>query len=121
MKKIISLLSFLAVFSSPIIAAEKDYKMCSITGYLEGINEKFVTGIAARIIMETGVLEEKKGNFQVDPICSALWEKGARIGKADLIRGKYNWKNHDEMRLGVDANKFKAKVYDAVISSMNYK
>tara|TARA_B100000686_G_scaffold202154_1_gene209155 strand:+ start:1239 stop:1598 length:360 start_codon:yes stop_codon:yes gene_type:complete len=117
MKKLLLILVLVA-FSNPSIAAEKDYTMCSITGYLIGNEEKFVAGIAMRIITETGVLETKRGTFQVDPICDALMEKGIRIGKADLKRGRYNLKNMDEMRIGVDAGKFKDKVYDVTISGM---
>jgi len=117
MKKLLLIL-VLVVFSNSSIAADKDYTMCSITGYLVGNEEKFVAGIATRIIMETGILETERGTFKVDPICDALMEKGIRIGKADLKRGKYNHKNMDEMRLGVDASKFKDKVYDVTISGM---
>jgi hypothetical protein len=120
MKKIIFSLLLLVVFSSSSIAAEKDYKMCSITGFLLGEKEKFIAGVAMRIVIKNGFLQ-KEGRSEVDPICDALMEKAVKMGAAYFKRGRFSPKEPDELRLGVEAIKFANKVYDAAISKIDYK
>jgi hypothetical protein len=119
MKKIIFSILFLAIFSSPSIAAEIDYKMCSIAGFLSGDREKFVASVAMRILSKKGLMR-KQGSHGADPKCQALWEKAHKLGVAHFIRGRYDFiNNNDEALLGADANDFADEIRDAVISNMN--
>ena len=48
MKKLL-LIFVLAAFSSPSIAADKDYTMCSTWGYFMGHGDKFLEGLAGHV------------------------------------------------------------------------
>ena len=112
MKKIIFSFLFLAVFSSSSIAAEKDYKICSIAGFFWGTQQKFLHGVAFRIL----------GKQQIsigDPICDAAWKKGIEI--AEHFSKSSQARNVLDKVILDQAVGFQTQVYDAVISNMNYK
>lgn len=44
-----------------------------------------------------------------------------KVGEEDHKRGKLNWKERDKFTIAVDANKFADKIYNAVVSNMDYK
>jgi len=112
MKKIIFSLLLLAVFSSSSIAAEKDYKICSIAGYFWGTKQDFLQGVASHI----------KGKQHIsldDPICNAAWKNGNEIAKNFAKSGKL--RNETDVTVYQQASKFESQVYAAVISNINYK
>ena len=120
MKKIILSFLLLVAFSSSSISAEKGYKMCSIAGYLDGVKKEFMYGVAMRIVMEKELMN-KEGTNAIDPICETLYEKAQDAGATDLKRGKYNFKFIDEVKLASEVNIFSNRVYDAIISNVNWK
>jgi hypothetical protein len=120
MKKIILSFLLLIAFSSSSFSAEKDYKMCSIAGYFDGAKKEFMFGIAMRIVMEKKLMN-KEGTNATDHICETLYEKAQDTGVADLKRGKYNFKFVDEVKLASEVNIFSNKVYDSIISNINWE
>src|SRR4051794_9770785 len=80
-KKWLSLI-FLAAFSSPgfaaekdhkpVAKAEKDYKICTVGGYYSGTDDKFLAGLATHMAQKRNILH--------DPICGALWRNAYKIG-----------------------------------------
>ena len=120
MKKIILSFLLLVAFSSSSFSAEKDYKMCSIAGYFDGAKKEFMYGIAMRIVTDKKLMN-KEGTNATDPICEALYEKAQDTGVADLKRGKYKIKFIDEVKLATEVNIFSNKVYDVIISSINWE
>ena len=62
--------------------------------------------------------QTKNDGLQNDPVCVALMEKAERIGKADLKRGKFNWKNIPERDVGFKASSFKLDVYRSILSGI---
>ena len=111
MKKIIFFFLLLAVFSSSSIAAEKDYKICSIGGFFSGSGKMFLSGLALHIRVKQIDLDE--------PICAAAWKKAIAIGLHFSNTGKFS--NQTDRTVGSQAATFKSQVYDAVISNINYK
>ena len=63
----------------------------------------------------------KEGTNATDTICEALYEKAQDTGVADLKRGKYKIKFIDEVKLATEVNVFSNKVYDVIISSINWE
>jgi hypothetical protein len=120
MKKIILSFLLLIAFSSSSFSAEKDYKMCSIAGYFDGAKKEFMFGIAMRIVMEKKLMN-KEGTNGTDSICETLYQKAQDTGVADLKRGKYNFKFVDEVKLASEVNIFSNKVYDSIISNINWE
>ena len=119
MKKIILSFLLLVAFSSSSFSAEKSYKMCRIAGYFDGAKKEFMYGIAMRIVMEKKLMN-KEGTNATDPICETLYEKAQDTGVADLKRGKYKIKFIDEVNLATEVSIFSNKVYDVIISSINW-
>lgn len=119
MKKIILSFLLLVAFSSSSFSAERSYKMCSIAGYFDGAKKEFMYGIAMRIVMEKKLMN-KEGTNATDPICETLYEKAQDTGVADLKRGKYKIKFIDEVKLATEVSIFSNKVYDVIISSINW-
>ena len=119
MKKIILSFLLLIVFSSSSFSAEKGYKMCSIAGYLDGAKKEFMYGIAMRIVTDKKLMNKESTNA-TDPICETLYEKAQDMGVADLKRGKYKIKFIDEIKLATEVNIFSNKVYDVIISNINW-
>jgi len=112
MRKIIFSFLLLAVFSSSSIAAEKDYKICSIAGYFWGTKQDFLQGVASHI----------KGKQHIsldDPICAAAWKNAVETGENFSSTGKI--RNQADRTVIKQAATFQSQVYDAVISNMNYK
>jgi len=120
MKKIILSFLLLIAFSSSSFSAEKDYKMCSIAGYFDGAKKEFMFGIAMRIVMKKKLMN-KEGTNATDSICETLYQKAQDTGVADLKRGKYNFKFVDEVKLASEVNIFSNKVYDSIISNINWE
>jgi len=110
MKKIIFSLLFLAVFSSSSIAAEKDYKICSIGGYFVGAENMFLSDLAAHIMIKQLAIN--------DPICTAAWKNAIDIGKRHAWTGKI--KTEEEVIIMQQAVEFQSQVYDAITSNMDY-
>ena len=108
--KILSLLQF-AVYSISRIAAEKDYKICSIGGFFSGSGEMFLSGLALHIRVKQIDLDE--------PICAAAWKNATGIGLYFSSTGKF--RNQTDHTVGSQAATFKSQVYDTVISNMDYK
>jgi len=113
MKKVIFSVLLLSVFSSSSIAAEKDYKLCSLGGYFFGAEQNFLQGVASRIA------EKQQMNIIDDPICAAAWKNGIDVAKHLAKSSKL--RNKTDATIIQQAFKFREQVYDAVISNMNYK
>jgi len=82
-EKISFSLLLLAVFSNSSIAAEKDYKICSIEGYFLGAENMFLSDVALHI----RVKQEKLIPLN-DPTCKAMWKNAIEIGKRHAWTGK---------------------------------
>jgi hypothetical protein len=104
------LVIFFIVFSSPGIAAEEDYKFCTVGGYFSGTNDKFLSGLAAHVA--------QKKNIFGNPICNAAWENGYRIGEKLSETGKI--KEPAEREIIHQATAFSAKIYEAISSRINF-
>jgi hypothetical protein len=104
---IVALLSF----SSPsVLAAEKDYKLCSVGGFFSGANDKFQSGLAAHIA--------KKKHLIGDPICSALWENAYRIGEKLSKTGRV--KEEAEEEIVHQAQAFSERIYEAISKKLEF-
>jgi hypothetical protein len=103
-------LVFFVAFSSPSVAAEKNYKICTAGGYFAGADDKFLSGLATHMAQKKNILN--------DPICGALWRNAHKIGEIISKTGKI----HDEAEGNVvqDATEFSGKVYDVVSSKINF-
>ncbi|SEK98751.1 hypothetical protein [Nitrosovibrio tenuis] len=101
---------FFLAFSSPSIATEKDYKLCTIGGYFSGTHDKFLSGLAAHIA-------QKKNVFGT-PICNAAWENAFRIGEKLYKTGRVQ--EQAEGEIIQQAAAFSAKVYDAISARIDF-
>jgi hypothetical protein len=98
------------VFSSPSIAAEKDYKICNVGGFFSGTNDKFLSGLAAHIAQKRHILD--------DPICSALWKNASRMG--EKLSETRRVKEQAEEEIVQQASAFSEKVYEAVSAGIKF-
>jgi len=112
MKKILVSLILLVVSSSSSIAAEKDYKICSIAGYFLGYEYSFLRRVAGRVAVK------QQMDLINDPICNATWKNANEIAKNLAKLGKL--RNETDVTVYQQASKFELQVYDAIISNMNY-
>ena len=107
--------SFLVVavlgFSSAgVLAAEKDYKICTVGGFFSATHDKFQSGLAAHIA--------KKKHLIGDPICSALWDNGYRIGERLSKTGKV--KEDAEEEVVHQAAEFSEKLYETISKRIDF-
>ena len=109
MKKLLFIL-VLAVFSNSSIAADKDYKMCSIAGYFLGADELFLKGVAGQILVDQNI------SIISDPICNAAWKNGMEIAK--YMNESPQLKNKADETVFRQAYAFQRKVYKTIISVM---
>lgn len=96
-----SLISFIA-FPTSSVAAEKDYPLCTLSGYFFGSGDKFLSDLARNIA--------QKGKIFGDPICNAAWKNGYKAGENFSKTGKP--KNHAEQFVFQQAAEFRAQVSD---------
>lgn len=104
------LLIFILSFSNASLAADRDYKLCTIGGYFSGANDKFLSGLAGHIA--------KKKHFLADLICTAAWENAYRIGEKIGKTGKI--KDQADQEVVHQATEFSTKVYEAISSRINF-
>ena len=97
-------------FSSSSIAAEQDYRLCTVGGYFSGTHDKFLSGLAAHIA-------EKKKIFG-NPICNAAWENAFRIGEKLYKTGRVQ--DQAEGEIIHQAAAFSSKVYDAISARIDF-
>ncbi|MDE2365573.1 MAG: hypothetical protein KGM95_01410 [Betaproteobacteria bacterium] len=98
------------VFSTPGIANEKDYQLCTIGGYFSGTHDKFLSGLAAYVA--------KKKNVFGNPICNAAWENAYRIGEKLYKTGRVQEQAEEEIIHQAAA--FSAKVYEAISARIDF-
>ena len=98
------------IFSSPSVAADKDYKICNVGGFYSGTNDKFLSGLAAYIAQKKHILD--------DPICSALWKNASRIG--EKLSETRRVKEQAEEEIVHQANVFSEKIYESVSSGIKF-
>jgi hypothetical protein len=97
-------------FSSSSMAAEQDYRLCTVGGYFSGTQDKFLSGLAAHIA-------EKKKIFG-NPICNAAWENAFRIGEKLYKTGRVQ--DQAEGEIIHQAAAFSSKVYDAISARIDF-
>jgi hypothetical protein len=110
MKKILLIL-VLALFSSTGIAAEKDYKLCSIAGFLAGNGDHFELNIAMTLSMQ-------RNGSENDPICTAAHTSAYKVARRVI---RTSTVNKEEVIVMRQAGDFKKKIHEAIISIMNYR
>lgn len=104
------LIMLFIAFSSPSVAAEKDYKICNIGGFFSGTGDKFLSGLAAHVAQKKNVLR--------DPICTALWDNAYKIGEKLTKTGRV--KEEAEEEVVEQATAFGAKIYEAISSRIEF-
>ncbi|MCC2683062.1 MAG: hypothetical protein K0S36_2626 [Nitrosospira multiformis] len=97
-------------FSGPGIAAEQDYRLCTVGGYFSGTQDKFLSGLAAHIAQKKHIF----GN----PICNAAWENAFRIGEKLYKTGRIQ--DQAEGEIIHQAAAFSSKVYDAISARIDF-
>jgi hypothetical protein len=110
MKKLLLILVLVAVSSSSV-AAEKDYKICSIAGFLQGEDSSFIASVARHIM--------NKRIDMNDPVCTAAYKDAVEIGQHMSRTGKI--RNQTDKTVIFQAVDFKSELFNAVTSNMNYK
>ena len=98
---VVSLMSFTA-FPSLSTAAEKDYPLCTLSGYFLGAGDKYRSAIARNIA--------ERGKIFGDPICNAAWNNGYKAGENISKKGKPQ--NQAEQFVFQQAAEFEAQVSD---------
>jgi hypothetical protein len=93
------LISFIA-FSSPSIAAGKDYPLCTLGGYFSGSGDKLLS----ELVRNTA----QTGKIFGDPICNAAWKNGYKAGENLSKKGKPQ--NHAEQFVFQQAAEFRAQI-----------
>jgi hypothetical protein len=113
-------LIFLAAFSSPsfaaekdhkpVVKAEKDYKICTVGGYYSGTDDKFLAGLATHMAQKRNILH--------DPICGALWRNAYKIGANVTKTGAI----HDQAEeIAVkEATEFSRRIYESVSRNIDF-
>jgi hypothetical protein len=97
-------------FSSSSIAAEQDYRLCTVGGYFSGTQDKFLSGLAAHIA--------QKKNIFGNPICNAAWENAFRIGEKLYKTGRVQ--DQAEGEIIHQAAAFSSKVYEAISARIDF-
>lgn len=107
--RLLVILLFVSLSSSSI-AAERDYRLCTVGGYFSGTQDKFLSGLAAHIA--------QKKNIFGNPICNAAWENAFRIGEKLYKTGRVQ--DQAEGEIIQQAAAFSSKVYDAISARVDF-
>ncbi len=111
MKKLLFVLLLLAVTSAHAAeSGDKRYSMCSVAGYYDGGNNRFMSDIAMRVV--------EKNHLSSDSECTLAFKTGKELGIKFSKPGRI--KNEEETEVINDATHFGNLIYDAILSRVKF-
>lgn len=89
---------------------DKRYSMCSVAGYYDGSNNRFMSDIAMRVV--------EKNHLNSDSECTSAFKTGKDLGIKFSKPGRV--KNEEESEIINDATHFGNMIYDAILSRVKF-
>lgn len=111
MKKLVLHVIFaLSVFPCHLPAEDKPYSMCSVTGYFEGNDNRFMQEIAMRVV--------EKNRLNADTECTAAIKAGKEVAIKFAKPGRV--KSEEDAAVINHAEHFSNLIYDAILSRVKF-
>lgn len=106
----IKILFIILLIVSPFIKANETLNICNAGGYFSGAQDRFMSGLAAHILVKQGLLGATN--------CSALWKQAYDVGASYSRTGKVT--NNTDAEIVKSASDFAEKVYSSIAKNIGF-
>jgi hypothetical protein len=100
----------LLAFPCYVSASDKPYSMCSVAGYYEGNDDRFMQELAMRVV--------EKNRLTSDTECTAAYKTGKEVAIKFSKPGRV--KNQEDAAVIDQAEHFSNLIYDAILSRVKF-
>ena len=109
-KMLLPLLLALSAFPCCISASDKPYTMCSVAGYYEGNDNRFMHELAMRVIV--------KNQLNTNSECISAMKTGKEVAIKTAKPGRL--KNEEDAEVIFHVEHFSNLIYDSILSRVKF-